>query len=147
MFSKSTEIALRAVIFIARKSSEEKNLGLDEIARGLNSPRSFTAKILQKLTAGNGLISSVRGPNGGFYITDKNRKKSVRAIISIMGEDEVIDRCVLGLKQCSELKPCPLHAEFKLIKRQLIDLFESRTIQSLADDMENGEVGVLLKLK
>ena len=147
MFSKSTEIALRAVIFIARKSSEEKNLGLDEIARGLNSPRSFTAKILQKLTAGNGLISSVRGPNGGFYITDKNRKKSVRAIISIMGEDEVIDRCVLGLKQCSELKPCPLHAEFKLIKRQLIDLFESRTIQSLADDMENGEAGVLLKLK
>lgn len=147
MFSKSTEIALRAVIFIAQKTAEGGNLGLEEIAKGLNSPKSFTAKILQKLTAGNGLISSVRGPNGGFYITDKNRKKPVRAIIRLMEEDEVIDGCVLGLKQCSEVKPCPMHAQFKLIKGQLIDLFENRTIQSLADDMQNGEAGVILKLK
>jgi len=35
MFSKSTEYALRATIFIAQKSSEEKKLGLDEISKAI----------------------------------------------------------------------------------------------------------------
>lgn len=147
MFSKATEIALRAVIYIAQKSTGEKKLGLDEIAKGIDSPKSFTAKILQKMTADNALVSSTRGPNGGFYLSDKNRKKPVRTIISIMEEDEVIDRCVLGLKQCSEARPCPIHAEYKLIKRQLFHLFETKTIQSLADEMKHGEVFVSSKLK
>src|SRR5215813_7686835 len=142
MFSKASEIALRAVIYIAQKSTEEKKLGLDEIARGIGSPRSFTAKILQKMTADNALVSSMRGPNGGFYISEKNRKKPVRTIIRIMEEDEVIDKCVLGLTQCSESRPCPMHAEYKHIKKQLLNLFETKTIQSLADEMKNGEAFV-----
>ena len=71
MFSKTTEYALRATIYIAQKSSEENKLGIDVIAKAIDSPKSFTAKILQSLTKGNKVISSARGPNGGFYITDK----------------------------------------------------------------------------
>lgn len=142
MFSKATEIALRAVIFIAQKSSEEKKLGLQEIAEGISSPKSFTAKILQKLTSGGSIISSTRGPNGGFYISDENKKIPVLVIISLMDEGEVIDKCVLGLKKCSELQPCPMHAGYKLIKKELISLFETKTIQFLADEMKSGRTYV-----
>ena len=72
MFSKATEYALRATIFIARKGSVDKKLGIDEIAKGIGSPRYFTAKILQSLTADNRIVSSVRGPGGGFFITEKS---------------------------------------------------------------------------
>jgi Rrf2 family protein len=137
MFSKTTEYALRASIFIAQKSNEENKLGLAEIAKGINSPRSFTAKILQLLTSGNKIISSTRGPQGGFYISAKARTLPVRVILEAMKEDDILDKCVLGLKRCSETNPCPMHEEYKLIKRQLKALFESKTIQNLADELKS----------
>ena len=138
MFSKATEYALRATIYIAQRSAEEKKPGLAEIAKAIDSPKSFTAKILQLLTKDNRVVSSVRGPNGGFYLTEKAKKLPIRSILEAMGEDEILEKCVLGLKQCSETKPCPMHAQYKPLKLQLIKLFESRTIQNLAQEITNG---------
>ena len=139
MFSKATEYALRATIFIAQKSSEETKLGLDDIAKSIKSPRSFTAKILQQLTAGNKIISSIRGPGGGFFMTKNAKMLPVKAILSAMEDDDVLDKCVLGLKKCSDIKPCPMHNQYKTIKEQLKNLFVSKTIQDLADEMETSE--------
>ncbi len=140
MFSKSTEYALRATIYIAQKSSEDKKLGIEAISKAIDSPRSFTAKILQALTRDNKVVSSVRGPNGGFYMTEKAKKLPVRSILDAMGEDEILEKCILGLNQCSEAKPCPMHAQYKSIKQQLIKLFETKTIQQLAADIKDGEI-------
>ena len=140
MFSKGTEYALRATIYIAKKSSVDKKLGIQEIAKAIDSPQSFTAKILQQLTKDNRIISSVRGPNGGFYITEKAKKLPVRSVLQAMEEDQVLDKCVLGLKQCSELQPCPMHHEYKHVKQLLLKLFVSKTIQQLADEMKEGEI-------
>lgn len=139
MFSKATEYALRATIYIAQKSTKENKLGIEEIAKAIDSPVSFTAKILQFLTRDNKIISSVRGPNGGFFITEKAKQMPARAVLMVMGESEILDRCVLGLNKCSEAKPCPMHNQYKIIKQQLIKLFETKTIQHLADDIDGGD--------
>lgn len=139
MFTKTTEYALRATIYIAQKGNKENKLGLDEIAKGIGSPKSFTAKILQLLTRSNKIVSSVRGPNGGFYLTEKARRLPVSAILEVMEENDFFKKCVLGLQQCSESKPCPMHHEYKPIKLQLINLFEKSTIQSLAEEINKGE--------
>jgi Rrf2 family transcriptional regulator, iron-sulfur cluster assembly transcription factor len=139
MFSKTAEYALRATIYIAQKSSEENKLGIDEIAKSIDAPKSFTAKILQLLTRNNELISSVRGPNGGFYITEKAKGLSIRTILETIKEDDVFTKCVLGLKACSEAQPCPMHFQYKPIKQQLIRLFETKTIRDLAKELKTGE--------
>ena len=133
MFSKATEYALRATIFIAQTSSEENKVGLPEIAQAIGSPQSFTAKILQLLTADHKIISSARGPNGGFYMTEKAKKLPVRTILEAMGEKEVLEKCVLGLKECSDKNPCPMHGQYKSIKQQLKELFATSTIQTLSE--------------
>jgi Rrf2 family protein len=140
MFSKATEYALRATIYIAKKSSIENKVGIEEISDAIGSPRSFTAKILQSLTKDNVIVSSSRGPNGGFYVSEKAKKLPVRSILKAMNEDEVLEKCVLGLKQCSEIQPCPMHAQYKIIKQQLIKLFVTKTIGQLAADIKEGEV-------
>jgi len=145
MFSKSTEYALRATLYIAQKGSEEKKIGIEEVSKAIDSPRSFTAKILQSLTKENKIISSMSGPHGGFYMTDKAKKLPVRTILEAMGEGELLDRCVLGLAKCSESKPSPMHSKYKIIKKQLIRLFETETILSLANEIERGEVVMKLK--
>ncbi len=145
MFSKAAEYAIRATLYIAQKSSEEKKLGIAEIAKAIDSPKSFTAKILQVLTKNNKIISSSRGPNGGFYLSPQAGKLPVMAILEIMGEDEVLKKCVLGLQLCSEVKPCPMHSQYKSIKAELTELFNSRSIQQLANDIKSGEVFISSK--
>lgn len=138
MLSKTAEYALRATIYIALKGSEDNKLGIEEIAKGIDSPRSFTAKILQLLTQNNRVISSVRGPNGGFYLTDRARKLPVKAILAAVEEENVITKCVLGLKECSETRPCPMHTQYKNIKKQLKQMFEKTNIQQLVDEFNKG---------
>lgn len=140
MFSKATEYALRATIYIAQKSTEANKVGIEEIAKAIDSPKSFTAKILQTLTKNNRIISSVRGPNGGFFLTEKSRKLPVRFILDVMGEEEVLEKCVLGLKQCSEDQPCPMHDQYKLIRKQLKELFVTKSIQQFAEEIQDGVV-------
>ena len=134
MFSKTAEYALRATIFIAQKGNIDKKLGIEEIAGAIDSPKSFTAKILQMLTRDNLVVSSARGPNGGFYLTESAKKLPVLAVLKAVKEDYVLRKCVLGLKECSEINPCPMHSEYKAIKEKLIRLFEKKTIQYLADE-------------
>jgi Rrf2 family protein len=134
MFSKTAEYALRATIFIAQKGTINNKLGIEEVAKAIGSPQSFTAKILQMLTKDNRVVSSARGPHGGFYMTTQSKKQPALVILEAVGEDSVLRKCVLGLNQCSETKPCPMHAEYKLIKEKLIYLFENKTIQHLADE-------------
>lgn len=137
MFSKATEYALRATIYIAQKSTEEKKLSLVEIAKAIDSPPSFTAKILQLLTKDNCVINSMRGPNGGFYMTEKSKQLPLRNVLEALNENDLFDKCILGLKRCSEHKPCPLHYQYKPVKHQLIHLFETNTIQQIADKSDH----------
>jgi DNA-binding IscR family transcriptional regulator len=91
------------------------------------------------------VVRSVRGPNGGFYQTDKERKLSLRTVLKVMGEDEMLDKCVLGLKKCSEVNPCPMHFQYKPIKKEMMTMFVEKTIQQLADEMNDG--GLFIKNK
>lgn len=134
MFSKTTEYALRATIYLAQKSSVHNKLGIESIAKAIDSPIPFTAKILQLLAKDGSLVSSTRGPHGGFYMSEEAKQLPVMAILHATGEEKVITSCVLGLKRCSDLKPCPMHWQYKDVKAQLLHLFESSTILSLAND-------------
>lgn len=140
MFSKSTEYALRAVIYIAQKSTPDKKISIDEIALAIDSPKSFTAKILQLLSKGNKVISSTPGPHGGFFISPKAIQLPAKCILVAMGEENVLEKCVLGLKQCSEHQPCPMHHQYKQIRQQLNHLFLSKSIQQLANEIKDGVV-------
>lgn len=140
MFSKSTEYALRAILYLAQKSSVEHKIGITELAEAIDSPKSFTAKILQDLTRGNNLIRSVTGPTGGFYLTEQAKKKSLLHVLTLLKDEGVITGCILGLKECSEKNPCPMHSVYKKIKPQLLDMLDHKTIAELAAEMKDPKV-------
>lgn len=140
MFSKSTEYALRAIIYLAKNSSPERKIGITELAEAIDSPKSFTAKILQKLTRNNVFISSITGPNGGFYLTEQAKRKSLRQVLELLDEEEVISGCVLGLRECSETNPCPMHAQYKHIKPQLLHMLDHKTVGELASEMRDTRI-------
>jgi Rrf2 family protein len=111
MFSKTCQYAIRAVIYIASNSNEAKSIGVKDIAESLNVPQQFLSKILQQLVRHN-LLSSVKGPNGGFFLTEQNRNCSLLQIVECIDGAMVLNSCILGLPSCSLTNPCPLHHQF-----------------------------------
>lgn len=135
MFSKTCEYAVRAMIYIAQKSKEGERAGIKEIARGIDSPEHFIAKILQDLSKKK-LVKSVKGPKGGFYHDDKSLRYSLADIVRIVDGEKIFNGCGLGLKQCSEDHPCPIHNEFKQIRGHMKLMLENANIGKLSEQLD-----------
>ncbi len=138
MFSKTCEYALRAILHISIYGSEEVKLGLKEISEGLHLPSPFLSKILQQLVRHH-FIQSAKGPGGGFYISSLAAKTPLINIIETLDGLGHFSRCGLGLKQCSEKKPCPIHHEFKAYREKLRLVFEHKTVAELSLIVKEGQ--------
>ena len=86
MFSKQTQYALRAVLYLAVNSRSNKKIGVNVIAEELDVPKQFLSKILQKLV-NHKLLHSSKGKSGGFYMTAANLNSNLRSIIEIFDGD------------------------------------------------------------
>ncbi|THD69144.1 Rrf2 family transcriptional regulator [Robertkochia marina] len=140
MFSKACEYGIKATIFIVSNSSEGKAVSLKEIADHINSPSAFTSKILQKLVKQK-LIKSTRGTNGGFHVPENALKNFTLArIVTAIDGDSIYKGCGLGLEECDESRPCPLHHRFKSVRDNLQHLLETTSLEDLAKDLKKGNV-------
>lgn len=138
MFSKACEYGLRAAIYIAGQSLSNRKVSLKEIAESIDSPESFTSKILQQLSR-NRIINSEKGPTGGFSM-DRHELEKVKLsdIVSAIDGDNIYKGCGLGLERCNEKRPCPLHDQFKVIRDELKQMLETTTIKDLALGLKDG---------
>ncbi|MCD2259881.1 RrF2 family transcriptional regulator [Psychroserpens luteolus] len=138
MFSKACQYGIKATIFIAINSLENRRVSPKEISEEIDSPQAFTAKILQALVKHN-IINSVKGAYGGFEI-DKENIASIQLsqIVSAIDGDAIYSGCGLGLKTCDESHPCPVHDKFKIVRTELKDMLENTNLKQLALDITSG---------
>lgn len=138
MFSKACEYGIRASVHLARLSEKGERSSLKQVSKAIDSPVAFTAKVLQ-LLARDGIIHSVHGPTGGYEIPqDRLSKIHLSDIVKAIDGDKVYNGCGLGLKNCNENKPCPLHFQFKVIRDNLKQMLQTTTIQDLANELHQG---------
>jgi Rrf2 family protein len=142
IFSKTCEYAMRAVFYIAYKTAEGGRVGIKDIAAGIDSPEVYLAKILQDLGRKD-IINSVKGPNGGFYLDAAAYNRPLSDIVEAVDGNGLFVGCALGLKHCSEVNPCPLHAEFKAIRDKIKKTMQHTTIGNFNEELLQG----LLSLK
>jgi len=139
MFSKTCEYGIRATIFIASESCLNKRVGLRDIAKKIDSPEAFTAKILQILSKNN-IVNSIKGVGGGFEIPREIMKDiKLAQIVNALEGDRVFTGCGLGLTHCSEDHPCPMHEKFKSIRNELEFMLENTNLQELALGIKSGD--------
>ncbi|HRP32106.1 MAG TPA: Rrf2 family transcriptional regulator [Agriterribacter sp.] len=135
MFSKTCEYALRAMLFVGQKSRNGNKITISEIARGIDSPEYFIAKILQVLNRKR-LIQSQKGPSGGFYLSRNGLECTLADIVRAIDGDEIFTGCGLGLKSCSEKEPCPIHDKFSIIRKDIRDMLESVKLGECNEHLE-----------
>lgn len=110
-------------------------MGVKELSEALAVPRHFLAKILQELSR-QGLISSAKGPTGGFFLSESNRSASLIDVIRCIDGPEVFTSCILGLPMCSSERPCALHEEAMEFRQSLMALLKGKSIAELAEDSQ-----------
>lgn len=138
MFSKACEYGIKATIFIAIKSYEGVRVSPKEIAKEIDSPQAFTAKILQALVK-HDVVNSIKGAYGGFEI-DKNKipKIKLSQIVNAIDGDAIYKGCGLGMKACDENHPCPVHDKFKSVRDELKHMLENTNLEELALNIKSG---------
>nr|HPR60051.1 Rrf2 family transcriptional regulator [Prolixibacteraceae bacterium] len=67
MLSNTCKYAIRALIYLANYSKENKKIGIKKISEDLGIPSPFLGKILQSM-AREKMLASTKGPNGGFSL-------------------------------------------------------------------------------
>jgi Rrf2 family transcriptional regulator, iron-sulfur cluster assembly transcription factor len=139
MLSNSSKYAIKAVLFLAVHSNDKQKIMVKDIYKSINAPQAYTAKLLQELSKNN-IVSSSRGPKGGFYLSEADRDKSLMDIIYIIDGEKRLHSCVLSLEKCDLDKPCPLHKLVYPIKTNFINALQDKTIKDFSKQIEQGEV-------
>ena len=139
MFSKACEYGIKAIIYIATQSMQDKRVKIGDIAENVGSPEAFTAKILGALVK-HDIVQSLTGPYGGFQI-DKGKIESIKLseIVFAIDGDSIYNGCGLGLSECNEIHPCPVHDKFVKIRADLKSFLHTTTIHELAAGIKSGK--------
>lgn len=137
MLSYTCKTAIKAVIYLALKSQQGEKAGIKETAEYINASEHTVGKILQTL-ARQGLINSVKGPSGGFFINGIQQDQPIINIVETIEGKQVFKECGLGLSQCSATHPCPIHNEYKVARDMIEKLFQEKKVKDLCDPITNG---------
>lgn len=145
ILSRASKYAILSTLFLTINSTKENKVSAKYISESLAIPSPFLAKLFQKL-AKSKIISSAKGPTGGFYLTKRNGAKTVMDIIECIDGVEKINECFLGLNKCDSENPCPVHFIVSPFKDEIMEKFRDKTISEFAEEVkENGHVLTIIE--
>ena len=143
MLSNSCRYGIRAVIYLASQPLSDGKIGIKKISNDLGLPTPFLAKILQQL-AKQKILSSSKGPHGGFSILKDPKKITLLDIVNTIDGYDTFTSCIMHNGSCEgvekEGKHCPLHHDYEKPRKELIKLFSNRTIHELVIKSKNPEL-------
>jgi len=131
LYSKTAEYAIRALTVMGLRPAGTL-FQVKQIAEVEPISPSFLSKIMRDLTRAR-ILRSVRGPAGGFSLAMPPKKITLWEVIRIIDGDDVFDQCALGLEECVDHKPCPMHDSFKPLRDGIKKYLKSCDIATLAD--------------
>ena len=142
MLSSSSKYGIRAVTYIASQSRSNRKIGIKKISEDLDLPTPFLAKILQ-LLAKQKILSSSKGPHGGFSLLRDPKKITLLDIITTIEGKDIFDDCVIHNMPCkcvdeNKLR-CPIHDDYFKVRKSLVKLFTTKTIYSLVKSANKQE--------
>lgn len=137
MLSLTCKTAIKAVIYLSSKSEDGEKANIKEISERINASEHTVGKILQQL-ARQKIINSLKGPSGGFYLSEEQQQQAIIHVVQAIEGDSVFKECGLGLSKCSATHPCPIHDEYKVARELMEKIFSERKIRDLCNSVTNG---------
>jgi rrf2 family protein (putative transcriptional regulator) len=134
MLSMKTKYALRALSRLAKEYGNGP-IPISDISQSEKVPRRFLENILQNLKK-LGIIDSMMGKNGGYFLTKAPGEISLFPIIQHCEESIGLIDCVSETNPgkcffCKEIETCKTHSVFADIRDYTITKLKETTLQNL----------------
>jgi Rrf2 family protein len=129
MISTTAEYALRAVLLLAMRNSDDA-LRANEIADAISAPRNYLSKTLRVL-ARVGVIEGTRGPRGGFRLAADPRSITIAALVDLFDDARCSKGCLVVDCDCAASSPCGVHRWWNQVEDAGRSTLESTTIAQL----------------
>jgi Rrf2 family iron-sulfur cluster assembly transcriptional regulator len=130
MFSRPVEYAIRAMTLLATQDPGHLT-GAREISEAEKIPVPFLWKILRVLTRRK-LVRSFKGIRGGYELARPAESISLNDIFLATDGKDFRDVCVLGLPECDNQYPCPLHEQWEQIRGNMTEMLDHTSLADLA---------------
>ncbi|GHU91153.1 Fe-S cluster assembly transcriptional regulator IscR [Spirochaetia bacterium] len=124
--------ALRAMLALAKLGKDGPvSINILSETEGISSV--FLEQIFFKLRKA-GIVSSVRGPGGGFYFARPLKELTVKAILDAAGEDLDVTFCDKQTKDCGKFDSCISHRVWQDLTGLVNTYFNGLTLASIIEN-------------
>jgi Rrf2 family protein len=131
--SEAVGIALHSMGILA---IENKALNANVITERTGSSKHHIAKILQRLVK-SGLLTSTRGPSGGFVLVKPPKETSLLDIYEAIEGKVHIHECPMNSKQCPFDNNCMLDNVGEKIARDFMFYMENTSLEDIKNNSKN----------
>jgi len=128
LVTRETDYAVRTILYLAKERN--RIASVTEIAHAMHIPKSFLAKILQRLVKSN-ILTSTRGVNGGFQLAQKTSDISLLSIMEAIQGPAGINLCAVDSKKCKLSANCSVHPVWVDIRKEVERRLKKQTIAEL----------------
>ena len=125
---RETDYAIRCVYYLSCRHADV--IMVDEIAREMSVPKSFLAKIVQKLSRA-GIVESFVGIQGGFRLSKKPREISLYDVITAIEGPVAMNKCTVSKKSCNLSRTCKIHPIWIRVRTEIEDILKESTFQKI----------------
>ena len=130
----AAEVAIRAALYLAGRPPGELS-PVHEVAKATKLPSAYLSKVIQRL-AQAGLVRAFRGPGGGIELGKSPEAITLWSLVRATDGPSDVDRCALGIGNCSPSNPCPLHGRWAPLREDFQKLLEGTTLAALLRELE-----------
>ncbi len=128
LVTRETDYAVRCVLYLARDEDQISNV--TEVSKSMHIPKTFLAKIFQRLVKA-GLVESIRGMNGGFRLAKKPSAISLMDIMEAIQGPAGINVCAVNSKKCRRSSTCSVHPVWVELRKEVDKRLREQTIDRL----------------
>ena len=128
--------ALRASLALAKLEKNEEPVSINILSEMEDISSVFLEQIFFKLRKA-GIVSSIRGPGGGFRFAQPLDKLTVKQILDAAGEELELTFCDKHSDSCERIGECMCHGIWKETHAMINNYFSNLTVASILEKYAN----------
>lgn len=128
--TREGDYGIRSVLYLARQPYKKVSF-VNEISEDYKIPRSFLAKILQKLVKAK-VVRSYRGVKGGFSLARSPKDISMLDVLEAIEGRLSVNLCIMDRKKCGFSRQCPVQHVWHTVQSRVTDVLKKTNFEELA---------------
>lgn len=123
--------SLEALGYLAAQPNNE-HVNVKELAEQLDIPRHFLGKVLTDLVKKE-LVSSTKGPSGGFKLAVTPESISLYRILAVLGGlTKLESSCIMEMGNCAGHDPCTWHELWLEFREKAVSKTQKLTLEEFS---------------